>query len=88
MAEEGNRLFIGNLAWGITDITLREAFDEPQGSVLEAKVIKDRYTERSRGFGFVTYDSPDNANAAIGRMNGREIEGRAVRVDVATSNRK
>lgn len=87
-AEDGSRLFVGNLAWGTTDQSLRQAFDNPEGSVVEAKVIIDRYNGRSRGFGFVTFDSSERAMEAKERMNGVEVDGRAVRVDVASSQRR
>lgn len=81
---DNTRLFIGNLSWSTTDQTLEEAF-RAHGNVRDAKVIMDRYTGRSRGFGFVTYDSPEEANAALDRMNGVEVDGRAVRVDRAST---
>lgn len=81
------RLFVGNLSWNTTDNSLRDAFDSPEGSVVEAKVIIDRTTGRSRGFGFVTYDTPEHATGAIERMNGVAVDGREVRVDHASSNR-
>lgn len=87
MAAEGTRLFVGNLAWGTTDRSLHDAFDTPAKTLVDAKVITDRYTGRSRGFGFVTYESPEDATQAIDRMNGVEVDGRAVRVDRASSNR-
>ena len=83
--DKNNRLFVGNLAWGTTDQSLRDAFDEPSGSVVEAKVIYDRYTGRSRGFGFVTFSSSAVAQEAMGRMQGAEVDGRPVRVDIASS---
>lgn len=87
MDSEGSRLFVGNLSWSTTDASLHEAFDDPQGCVVEAKVIFDRYSGRSRGFGFVTFNDPGNATAAKERMNGVEVDGRAVRVDTASSQR-
>lgn len=87
MGESGSRLFVGNLAWITTDESLRNAFDQPEGSVVEAKVIFDRHTGRSRGFGFVTFDNPGNAAGAKERMNGVEVDGREVRVDMASSTR-
>ncbi|CDF40120.1 RNA binding protein-like protein, putative, partial [Chondrus crispus] len=88
MAEEGNRLFVGNLSWGTNDQSLHEAFDKGSGTVVEAKVIIDRYSGRSRGFGFVTFNSADQAAEARDSMNGAEVDGRAVRVDVASSSRR
>lgn len=87
MSDPGSRLFVGNLSWGTTDTSLRDAFNQPEGSVVEAKVIFDRGSGRSRGFGFVTYDTPENAADAKERMNGMSVDGREVRVDMASSTR-
>ncbi len=77
-----NKLFVGGLSWGTDDISLKSAFDA-YGSVTEAKVILDRDTGRSRGFGFVTYTAANEANAAIEAMDGRELDGRTIRVNLA-----
>lgn len=76
----GNKLFIGGLAWATNDITLRDAFT-PHGQVREARVVLDRETGRSRGFGFVTFATEEEAARAKDAMNGAMIDGRAVRVD-------
>ena len=84
-----NKLFIGGLAWATDDHSLRTAFEQ-FGTVTDAKVITDRETGRSRGFGFVTLSSSDEAQRAIAEMDGKELDGRAVRVNVAqerSSNR-
>ncbi|MBN2587878.1 MAG: hypothetical protein JXR55_11345 [Candidatus Fermentibacteraceae bacterium] len=81
-----NKLFVGGLSWGTTDKELREAF-EPYGSVAEAKVIKERDSGRSRGFGFVTFDNEDEATAAVEAMNDSELDGRNIRVDFAHDKR-
>ena len=73
-----NKLFVGGLSWGTDDTRLHEAF-EPFGAIVEAKVITDRDTGRSRGFGFVTYESPDSAKTALAEMNGKELDGRQLR---------
>ena len=78
----GNKLFIGGLSWGTTDDDLNAAFGA-YGSVTEAKVITDRETGRSRGFGFVTFSSSDEAQAAIAGMDGQDLGGRTVRVNEA-----
>jgi RNA recognition motif-containing protein len=77
-----NRLYVGNLAFDTTDDTLRRAF-EAYGEVVEAKIVNDRETGRSRGFGFVAMATPDAARQAIARMNGAEIDGRSLRVNEA-----
>ncbi|EES01954.1 hypothetical protein BDA96_03G433000 [Sorghum bicolor] len=76
------KLFVGGLSWGVDDMKLREAFSG-FGDVTEARVITDRDTGKSRGFGFVNYTSSDAANAAISGMDGKEIDGRPVRVNIA-----
>jgi RNA recognition motif-containing protein len=77
------KLFVGGLAWETNDASLARAFDQ-FGEVLEAKVVTDRDTGRSRGFGFVTFGDESAADSALQAMNGRELDGRALRVDVAT----
>lgn len=86
MTDPACRIFVGNLSWGTTDESLSTAFSSI-GQVTDAKVIMDRFTNRSRGFGFVTYANKDDANRAIDQMNGVEVDGRNVRVDTATSQR-
>ena len=76
------KLFIGGLAWATTDAALREAF-ERFGDVTEAKVITDRDTGRSRGFGFVTFANDDQADQAKTELDGSELDGRTIRVDHA-----
>lgn len=76
------KLFVGGLAWGTTDQGLREAF-ERFGPVADAKVIMDRETGRSRGFGFVTFDDPGHADTAVSGMDGQQLDGRTVRVNEA-----
>jgi nucleolin len=64
-----NRVHVGNLAWGVDNLALESLFSE-QGKVLEAKVIYDRESGRSRGFGFVTYGSAEEVNSAIRSLDG------------------
>lgn len=77
-----NKLFVGGLTWGTDDSGLRNAF-EPYGTVSDAKVITDRDTGRSRGFGFVTFESSDAASAAISALDGSDLDGRTIKVNVA-----
>jgi len=77
-----NKLFVGGLAWATDDEGLRAAFSE-HGTVTDAKVINDRDTGRSRGFGFVTFESADQAQAAIAAMDGSNLDGRNIRVNEA-----
>lgn len=77
-----NKLFVGGLSWNTNDPELRAAF-EPHGEVVEAKVITDRDTGRSRGFGFVTLGSADDARNAMSAMDGAMLDGRSLRVNEA-----
>ena len=76
------KLYVGNLSWETTDESLREAF-EAFGAVSEAKVISDRDTGRSRGFGFVTMDDDAASDSAIQEMDGKTLDGRPIRVNEA-----
>jgi hypothetical protein len=76
------KLFVGGLSWGTTDAGLRAAF-ERFGEVADAKVIVDRDTGRSRGFGFVTFNDDAQADAAIQQMNGATLESRTINVNEA-----
>ncbi|HEX6291592.1 MAG TPA: RNA-binding protein [Herpetosiphonaceae bacterium] len=75
------RLFIGNLSWNTTDADLSNLV-APHAEVLDAKVISDRDTGRSRGFGFVTIES-DNVQDVIRALDGQDLDGRAIRVNEA-----
>eukprot|EP00249_Psilotum_nudum_P003632 c17097_g1_i1 orf=426-992(-) len=77
------QLFVGGLSWGTDDEGLRDAFSS-FGEVIDARVITDRETGRSRGFGFVRFTSVAEAEAAAEQMNGRSLGGRNVRVNFAT----
>ncbi len=78
----GRRLYVGNLAWTVTDQDLQDAFAEA-GKVDSAQVIVDRATNRSRGFGFVEMASDEAAEAAIKKLNGKDIKGRPIKVNEA-----
>ena len=78
----GNKLYVGNLAYTVRDESLQVAF-APFGTVTSAKVMMDRETGRSKGFGFVEMSSSAEAQAAMNAMNGQSIEGRAVVVNEA-----
>jgi RNA recognition motif-containing protein len=78
----GNKLYVGNLAYSVRDDSLLQAFS-PFGTVTSAKVMMDRETGRSKGFGFVEMGSDSEAQAAINGMNGQAIDGRAVVVNEA-----
>jgi len=78
----GNKLYVGNLAYSVRDESLQQAFGE-FGTVTSAKVMMDRDTGRSKGFGFVEMGSDAEAQAAINGMNGQPLEGRAIVVNEA-----
>lgn len=80
------RIFVGNLSYGTSDQGLREAFGA-FGTVTDAKVITDRDTGRSRGFGFVQFSADTEAQAAIESMNGNDLDGRQVAVNIAEERR-
>ncbi len=77
-----NKIFVGGLSWDTDDQSLAAAFAE-FGTVSEAKVIQDRDTGRSRGFGFVTFSAPAEAQKAISEMDGVNLDGRNIRVNQA-----
>ena len=76
------KLYVGNLSWGTDEDELRNAF-ERFGDVRDVKVITDRDTGRSRGFGFVTFENPDDAQTAMSEMDGAEVDGRPLKVNEA-----
>lgn len=78
----GKKLFIGNLAFSVGDSELQNAFSS-QGTVESAKVITDRDTGRSKGFGFVEMSTEDEAANAVRLLNGSNLEGRAINVSEA-----
>ena len=75
-------LYVGNLSYDVADGDLQNLF-ETHGTVQSARVIKDRDTGRSKGFGFVEMDSGEQAQAAIAALNGQEVNGRALTVNEA-----
>ena len=75
-------IYVGNLSYGVSDDQLREVF-EAYGTVSSAKVISDKFSGRSKGFGFVEMDDDNEAKTAIEDLDGAEIDGRAVKVNEA-----
>lgn len=75
-------IFVGNLAWSATEEELRQEF-EAFGQVISATIIKDKISNRSRGFGFVEMPDPNHGKAAIAALNGKELQGRALTVNEA-----
>lgn len=77
-----NKLFVGNLSFNVTENDLNDAF-AAFGTVTETNLMMDRTTGRPRGFGFVTMSSPAEAEQAINAMHGKELDGRALTVNIA-----
>jgi RNA recognition motif-containing protein len=76
------KLFVGGLSWDTTSDDLRAAFS-PFGPIVDAMVISDRATGKSRGFGFVTFETAAAAEEAVKQMNGKELDGRSLKVNRA-----
>ena len=77
-----NKLYVGGLPYSITEDRLEELFTE-HGTVESARVITDKFTGRSRGFGFVEMSSQEEAQVAIDKLNGTDLEGRSLTVNEA-----
>ncbi|XP_061364865.1 28 kDa ribonucleoprotein, chloroplastic-like [Gastrolobium bilobum] len=80
--DNGLRVYVGNLPWDVDNVRLEQIFSE-HGKVENARVVYDRETGRSRGFGFVTMSSETDINDAIAALDGQSLDGRAIRVNVA-----
>jgi hypothetical protein len=76
----GNRLYVGNLSFQTSEDVLHQVFEQA-GEVVEAKIVTDRATGRSRGFGFVTMGTAEAAQKAISEFDGTEVDGRTLRVN-------
>jgi len=76
------RLYVGNLPWSVDDQKLQEVFSA-HGTVTSAKVISDKYTRRSKGFGFVEFENDEDADKAIAALHESDMEGRKIIVNVA-----
>ncbi len=76
------KIYVGNMNYATTEETLSNLFSQ-YGEVVSAVVIKDRYTEQSKGFGFIEMSDAQAAEAAIATLNGKELEGRRIRVNAA-----
>jgi len=81
--DPSQRLYVSNLKWELQDAELKELFGK-HGNVVEARIVRDGY-DRSRGYGFVTFDNADSANKAVEALNNVEIQERAIRVELARS---
>ena len=76
------KLFVGNLSFNTTENDLQDAF-AAHGTVVEANLMMDRMTGKPRGFGFITMSTPEEAQKAIDALNGAELDGRALTVNIA-----
>jgi len=81
------KLFVGSLSWDTNDDALHRAFS-PHGEIAEAIVVSDRDTGRSRGFGFVTFNEDEAADKALAALNGTDLDGRTIKVDVAQAKQR
>src|SRR5215471_4821889 len=79
----GTRLYVGNLSYNTNERSLREVFEQEGRKVAEVKLVTDRETGQPRGFAFVEMASPADAEAAIAALNGRELDGRTLKVNEA-----
>src|ERR1041384_5379225 len=77
-----SKLFVGNLSYSTGEAELRRAF-EPLGALRSVAIITDRMTGRPRGFGFVEFERPDDAQRAITSLDGQQVDGRAISVNIA-----
>ena len=78
----GTRLFVGNITFTTTEDDLKNLFG-PAGTIVDVKIVTDRETGRSRGFAFVEMGSAAEASEAISQLNGRDVEGRTIKVNEA-----
>lgn len=85
--EPSFRMYVGNLPWQVDNARLVQLFSE-HGKVVDARVVFDRETGRSRGFGFVTMSSEEELNDAIAALDGQSLDGRAIRVNIAEERPK
>ena len=79
---ENKKLYVGNIAYSMSDESLKQTFEE-HGEVVSARIITDRETGRSKGFGFVEMGTLEEADAAISALNGTAVDGRALTVNEA-----
>jgi cold-inducible RNA-binding protein len=77
-----NKLFVGNLSFNTTENALQDAF-AAHGTVTEANLMMDRVTNRPRGFAFITMSTGEEAQSAIAALNGTELDGRSITVNIA-----
>lgn len=83
----GSKVYVGNLSWSTDDQSLGDIFSE-YGDVVNAKVITDMETGRSKGFGFVTFSSSNEADSAVAQLDGQNVDGRVLRVNIAEDKKR
>lgn len=81
------KMYVGNLSFSTTEETLSKVF-EPFGTVLSSTIIKDKVSGASKGFGFVEFDDEADAGKSIAVLNGKELDGRKIRVNFAEEKRR
>lgn len=80
---EEKKIYVGNLDYAVTDQELQSAFEDKGISTKKAKIIKDKFTGRSKGFGFVELNTEEDVQKAIDSLDGQEVKGRKIRVSKA-----
>lgn len=88
MAEEKNKVYVGNLEYSVTEDDLKSFFEEKDIQTKEITVIKDKYTGRSKGFGFVEVGSEEEIQKAVEALNDQDLKGRKVKVSKAKKPRE
>ncbi len=88
MAEEKNKVYVGNLEYSVTEDDLKSFFEEKDIQTSEITVIKDKYTGRSKGFGFVEVGSEEEIQKAVETLNDQDLKGRKVKVSKAKKPRE
>lgn len=81
--EEEKKVYIGNLEYGVTESDLKKAFEQKGIAVKELRIVTDKFTGKSKGFGFAEFETEEETQKAIDALNGQELNGRALRVSKA-----
>jgi len=87
MSEE-NKIYVGNLDYGVDEDILKSFIDGKGFKPTDVKVIKDKYTDRSKGFGFVAFETDDELQKAVEALDGQDLKGRALKVNKARPPKK
>jgi cold-inducible RNA-binding protein len=81
--EESKKIYVGNLDYGVNEEDLKQALEDNGLTAGEVSIISDKYTGRSKGFGFIEFETEEDAQKAIDALNGKDLNGRALRVNKA-----